>query len=93
MKGKHGQVIFYTLMLAVVIVILALEFAPVLKQFSDDARSANTNDSVGLDCQNTSISDYDKANCVAVDMFQPYFVAMLIGIAGIIVGAKLVMGG
>jgi len=90
--NNKGQVFFYTLMLGIVIVLLALAFADPLRETIDTARSPSTNDSVGLDCGNGSISDFDKANCTMVDLGLPYFFFGLLALAGIVVGAKVVLG-
>jgi hypothetical protein len=91
--NARGQVIFYTLMISTVIIVLALAFAAPVKQAVDAARSNSTADSVGLDCANSSISDYQKATCVTTDLTLPYFILGLIGIAGIAFGAKVIFGG
>lgn len=87
----NGQVQFVAIMLALVFIIMALSFAPVIKEFSDTARNSTTENSVGLDCSNSSISDYDKANCIAVDSFNPYFIGILIFLGGAIVAAKIIL--
>ena len=87
---SKGQVVLFALMVAVVLILLAIAFAPVVKVFVDEARNSSSETSVGLDCGNESISDYDKANCVAVDAFNWYWFAFLIGLAGaVVVGRKL----
>ena len=90
--NKNGQVIFYTLMLAIVVIILAMAMTPVVKQFVDTAKSPSTNESIGLDCNNSSISDFNKAQCTLTDASIPYFFIALIGLAGVIIGAKVVFG-
>ena len=90
--NTNGQVAFYTFMVAVVVIILALAFAPTLKSFTDSARASSTVDTVGLDCSNTSISNFDKANCIMTDLTLPYFIIGLIALAGVIIGAKLIFG-
>ena len=88
--NKGGLAFFVTMMIAVVFIILALAFAPVIKQFADISMNASTDTTVGLDCSNASISDFDKANCTATDSLLPYFVGFLIFAGGAIVAAKLV---
>jgi len=87
--NKKGQVFFLTIMLAITIIILALALAPVLKENSDIARNVTTGDTIGLDCSNSSISTFDKANCMAVDMFNPYFIGFLILLAGGLIASKI----
>lgn len=90
--NNRGQVVVFTIMLAIVILILALAFAPVLKQFTEEARAPNTDSSVGLDCANSSISNFDKAVCTSIDVSQSYFFWGLLGIAGVVIGARLLVG-
>lgn len=75
--------------MAVVVLILALAFAPVIKQFADSAMNSTSATQVGLDCSNASISNFDKANCIAVDSFNPYFVGFLLLFAGALIAAKV----
>lgn len=88
--NKRGQVLFYGFMLALVIIILALALAPSVAQFTNSARNASTNDTIGLDCSNESISNFDKATCVTTDLTLFYFIGSLIIIGGIIFGAKII---
>ena len=70
-------------------IVLALSFAPVLRQFTTDARAPTSDTAVGLDCANETINDYDKSTCVLVDLSIPYFIIGLIAIAFVIIGAKM----
>ena len=90
--NNNGQVFFFAMMLGIVIVILALAFAPILKSFNDDARNVSSNTTVGLDCTNSSISDYTKAQCTIQDMSLPYFIIGIIAIGGVVLGAKAIFG-
>lgn len=89
--NNRGQVIFYTLMISICVVVIALGIIPVVKSFVDDARSPTSDTAVGLDCSNESISDYQKSQCVMVDMTTPYFFLGLIGIALLIIGARVML--
>lgn len=91
--NKRGQVMFYSVMLSVTLIILAMAMTPVVKQFVDDSRNSTTDTRQGLDCSNESISDFQQAQCVIVDMATPYFFFAMLGIAGIIIGAKIMFGG
>lgn len=93
MYGSRGQVSFVVASIAVVVILLALAFTPVIKQFADDARNSTTSTQVGLDCSNSSISNFDKASCIAVDVFNPYFTGFLIFIAGAFLVAKIAGSG
>lgn len=88
MKSK-GQVAIFVLMIFIVVIIMALALAPALKGIIDEARAPSSNIQIGLDCSNDSISDFDKANCVAVDLYQPYFIGFLIAMGGAIIGARI----
>lgn len=85
--NNRGQVIFYGLMLGVVIFILAMGLAEPIKTQVESTMSADN-----LDCANTSISNFDKATCLAVDLTLFQFVGGLIFIAGAIVTARIVFG-
>ena len=89
--NNKGQAVMVALMIGVVFIVLAMAFAPTLKIFSDNARNTTSETSVGLDCSNESISDWDKANCVATDSMMPYFVGFLIFAGGAIITAKILL--
>ena len=90
--NKRGQTLFYTFMLFAVIIVLALAVVPVVKSFVDDARAPSDDTRVGLDCSNSSISDYQKGQCYITDLATPYFFFGLLGIAALVVGAKVILG-
>jgi len=83
--NNKGQVAFLTMMIGIVIIVLALAFAPGLKLQIDSTRGAD-----GLDCSNDSISTFDKATCIVIDLNMFYFIGGLIFIAGaVMMGRKL----
>jgi len=89
--NKLGQVtILYAFMLALVIILFAIAIAPALMTFVNDARAPDSASAVGLDCSNSSISNYDKANCVAVDSLLPFTVLFILALAGVVIGAKVI---
>jgi hypothetical protein len=85
--NKRGQVIFYTFMLGLTILILALALAPSIKQQTDTARNPDN-----LNCTNPEISNFDKATCYVADLTLFHFVGGLIFIAGVIITARIVIG-
>ena len=87
--NNRGQLFFYSFMLGITILILALAFAPAIKQQIDTTRSPSSGDYTGLDCGNTSISNYDKAACLVTDATTPYFIIGLLAIGGAVIGAKV----
>ena len=93
MWNTKGQAFLIALMIGVVFVIAALAFAPALKTNIDSARNVSSDTSVGLDCSNSSITNFDKASCVIVDLYNPYFIGFLVFIGIAIISAKLLIGG
>ena len=91
MNKKGFTTVFYTFMLALTVVILALALAgPISETVSNVRNETYEGSNVGLNCSDTSISNYDKAACVASDMSIFYFIGGLIFIAGMIIAAKIV---
>jgi len=83
--NNKGQVFFFAFMLGIVIIVLALAFAPGLKKNNEDLRSASN-----LNCGNDTISTFDKATCTVTDVTLFYFIGGLIFIAGAVITAKIV---
>lgn len=84
--NKKGITLFYTLMLGITIIVLALALASPVKEFCDTART-NMNCSDG-----TSLSIYDEATCVGYDVMKPFVTGGLILIGFAVIGAKIVWG-
>ncbi len=85
--NNKGQVAFLVMMIGIVIIVLALAFAPPLKTQIDITRGAN-----GLDCSNSSISTFDQATCIVTDLNMFYFVGGLIFIAGTVIMGRRLLG-
>lgn len=82
--NTKGQVIFYSFMIAICVLILALAFAPIMKQFVDDARG-------DMDCTNApDLTKFDQLACLAVDVQIFYFIGALIFMCGSIIAARVV---
>lgn len=88
--NKRGSVVIYTLMLGMVVIFLALALAPPVQDFVITAMNETSGDTQGLDCTNDSISNFDKATCIAVDLTLFYYIGALIFIGGLIITAKVV---
>jgi len=88
--NNKGQVIIVTFMIGLVVLILALALAPAIQESTDTARNASTDSSIGLDCDNSSISNFDKASCVATDITLPYFIGFLLFFAGAIIVGRII---
>ena len=92
--NKNGQVIFFTLMIGLTVLIFTLSLAFPVKQSIDDATnySGNASTSVAnLDCNNGSISIYNKGACLVSDMSMFYFIGGLIFLVGSIITAKVLL--
>ena len=65
-------------MLGLTLIILILAIAPAIKQNNDTTMSSSH-----LDCDNESISNFDKLGCISTDMSLFLFVGgvLLVGIA------------
>lgn len=87
--NSRGQVIFFGLMLAIVIIILALGLAGPTKETIDNVRGNTTGDIVGMNCTDSSISNFQNAACITTDLTIFYFIGGLIFLAGIILSAKI----
>ncbi len=84
--NNKGQVFFFAFMLGIVIIVMALAFAPGLKKNNEELRSASN-----LDCGNETISVFDKATCTTTDITLFYFIGGLIFIAGAVITARIVI--
>ena len=84
--NAKGQALFFSFMLGLVIIILALALAGPVKNHMDDIRSTDN-----LNCSSTTISDYDKAACVVTDLSIFHFVGGLIFIGGAVLVAKIIL--
>lgn len=78
--NKKGQVGFVSLMIGILIFVLALALIFPFNEVvtGDDVMGEN-----GLDCDNESISNQDKAGCMSVDTMQPLWFFVLIGLGGL----------
>lgn len=88
--NQKGQIWGYSLMLGLVIIVLALALAPAGRDFVSSAMNQTVGDTLGLDCTNESISNFDKGACVVTDFSQAYFFGGLILIGGAIVVSRIV---
>lgn len=88
--NKLGQTWAYGFMLGVLLFVLALGLAPAGQRFVNDAMNSSTSDFIGLDCNNESISNFQKGTCVITDFSSAYFFGGLILLSLGIIGAKIV---
>jgi len=83
---RKGSVLIYMMMLGTLVILLALALAYPVQQFTDTAMD-------DINCTNDSISDFNKAACVVVDLNLFYFIGALIFIGGIIITARVMFAG
>jgi len=83
--NKGAQVALISLMVGVMVFMLAMVFIDPLSDVIEETRN-NTQ----LDCSNSSISDGKKATCLIVDLILPYFIAIIIALAGALISARFV---
>jgi hypothetical protein len=88
--NKQGGVMVYGIMLAITIIVLALALAPAGRQFTDIAMNETVGDTIGLDCDNSNISNFNKATCIATDFSFFYFFTVLILIGGAVAVARII---
>ena len=58
--NSKGSIMIYGLMLGLLIIVLTLALAPAGKEFIDNAMNESVGDTIGLDCNNSTISTFDK---------------------------------
>jgi len=85
MRNKRGQAALVGLMIGIMIFFLAMIFIDPIGDTIDEVR-----DTSQLDCSNSSISDGQKATCLIVDLILPYFIAIIIAVAGGWISAKFI---
>ena len=88
--NKKAQVFFYTLMLGIMLIVLALALSGVVKDIVDSARSETTDEGqLGLNCTSTTISNFDKGACLVSDLTIFHFIGGIIFIAGAVMVARV----
>ena len=92
--NNNGQVVFFTLMIGLTVLVLALALAFPVKQAVDNATNYTgnvTGEHQTLDCANSSISTFDKGACIISDMSMFYFIGGLIFMVDSIIVAKVLL--
>ena len=87
--GTKGSAILFGLMLGLTIILLGLALAPSLSETINNARNATSGDTTGLDCDNESISNFNKATCVATDLSLFYIIGFILFLGGSVIAAKI----
>lgn len=89
--NNHGQTAIFGIMLGLVIIILALALAPVITETTERAMNASEGDTIGMDCSNASISNFQKSACIATDISPFWVIGVMILIGGGFVVAKILI--
>ena len=81
--NNKAQVALIGLMVGIMIFMMAMIFIDPISDVITETRN-NTQ----LDCSNSSITDGKKATCLIVDLILPYFIAVVIAVAGAYISAR-----
>ncbi len=82
--NNKGQMLIFGFMIMMTIIVLIMGTAPAGQDVLNLTMSSDN-----MDCDNSSISTFDRTACVAVDMGMFYFLIGLIAIAfAVFVGGK-----
>ena len=89
--NNRGSVVIYGMMVGLLVILLALFLAPSISEFTRDAMNQTDGDNYGLDCDNSSVSNYIKATCVATDLTLFYFIGAVTLIGGAFFTMKIIL--
>ena len=81
--NKKAQALFYTLMLGVSILVLAVSLASPTKYFINQT-------TYEMNCTSSDIDDGTKASCYGYEIVFWFFIALLVGIGFVVIGSKIV---
>jgi hypothetical protein len=83
--NSKGQIALVSLMIGVFIFMLGMGFIDPIKDVISETRGVSQ-----LDCSNNSITDGAKMTCLAVDLILPYFIVVVLGVAGAWISARFI---
>jgi hypothetical protein len=72
-RGAMG----FSIVIGIMIFLIGIPIINILKPEIDVARGSS-----GLDCSNVSISDGTRLTCLGVDLVIPYFILIVLSVAG-----------
>lgn len=84
LKNNNGQALLVGLMIFAMVFVTAIILIDPMKDIIVDARNADN-----LDCGNTSITTGQKATCLIVDLWLPYFIGVVLAAGASFVTWKL----
>ena len=85
--NSKGQTALVCLMIGIFIFMMAMIFINPITDVITEARAADQ-----LNCSSTTITDGQKATCLVVDLILPYFIGIVLAVAGGWIGAKILIG-
>ena len=83
--NKKGQAALLGLAIGIMVFMLGMAFIDPITDVIDEVRAGDQ-----LDCDNSSITDGQKTTYLVVDLILPYFIVVILSIAGAWIGARLV---
>lgn len=84
-KNKKGQMALVSLMIGVFIFLLGMGFIDPIKDVITEARAGDQ-----LNCSSDDITDGAKMTCLAVDLILPYFICVVLAVAGAWISARFI---
>ena len=85
--NRKGQTALIGLVIGVFLFMFAMSIIDPLADVISETRTVGQ-----LDCDNNSITDGKKATCLIVDLMLPYFIAIVLAVAGGYIGARFIIG-
>lgn len=83
--NNKGQLALVGLMIGIFIFFIAMAFINPIKEVIDDARDTDQ-----LNCSSATISDGKKITCLAIDLILPYFIIIVLAVAGGWISARFI---
>ena len=75
----------YLFMVGMILFFVGLALAPVLQ----DVTNENTHNEQ-LNCSAENLTKEDQSACTSMDLFNPYFIGIVFGIAGLLIGRVVI---
>ncbi len=88
---KKAQVVIYTFMLALCIIIVAVALLFPITETTNAVRNESyLGENNGLNCSNPAVDMFVNSACLTTDLTSFYFIGGLIFIAGVVITARIV---
>ena len=100
MNNKGQAQILFIFMIGIVLFFLGLALSPAINDTINETRGSHyggyvfnaeksqweINESAQINCTDASISNQDKAVCTSLDIIPAFFIGIVFGLAGLIIG-------